>query len=133
MEIRLYSKADDEALLFEMMKQEEEEWICYYGDAAAENYRRALDNSIVYVAYEGGLLCGYARIRNDDGFGIYVYDLLVNKEYRGRRTGRKLIERVCRDYPEDIVYIMSDVDGYYEKQGYRKEGSIFEVKSSDFD
>jgi hypothetical protein len=25
------------------------------------------------------------------------------------------------------MYVMSDVDGYYEKLGYRRVGSVFEV------
>ena len=27
------------------------------------------------------------------------------------------------------VYVMSGIDTYYEKLGYRREGSIFEVKA----
>jgi GNAT superfamily N-acetyltransferase len=54
--------------------------------------------------------------------------LLVRKSYRGRNIGKILMERVCRDFPGQTVYVMSDVDLYYEKLGYRREGSIFEVK-----
>ncbi len=38
------------------------------------------------------------------------------------------MERVCSDFPGDTVYVMSDADKYYEKQGYRREGSVFEVR-----
>jgi len=37
------------------------------------------------------------------------------------------MECIYKDHPDKIVYVMSDVDEYYEKQGYRKEGSVFEV------
>jgi hypothetical protein len=37
------------------------------------------------------------------------------------------MEHICSDYPDQTAYVMSDVDGYYKKQGYRREGSIFEV------
>jgi hypothetical protein len=37
------------------------------------------------------------------------------------------MECIYEDYPEQIVYVMSDVDKYYDKLGYRCEGSIFEV------
>ncbi len=73
-------------------------------------------------------MCGYVRCRNDDGFGIYVYDLLVEKAFRGRSTGRRLMEQVCTDFPSDTVYVMSGVDGYYAKLGYPREGSVFQVK-----
>jgi hypothetical protein len=46
--------------------------------------------------------------------GVYIFDLLVKKSYRGQQN--------------QPVYVMSDVDPYYEKLGYRREGSIFEVK-----
>jgi ribosomal protein S18 acetylase RimI-like enzyme len=128
MEIRTYSEAD-EARLFEMIRDEGDEWESYYGEATIEKYKKALRNSLVYVAYEDGVLCGYVRCRDDDGFGVYVYDLLVKKARRGHSIGRKLMEKVCADYPETVVYVMSDVDGYYEKQGYRREGSIFKVNA----
>ena len=125
MEIRVYSQSN-EAQLFELLH--EEEWTDYCADSA--EYTKALLNSLTYVAYEDEILCGYVRCRNDNGFGIYVYDLLVKKAYRGRSFGKMLLDKVCTDHPQDTVYVMSDVDGYYEKQGYHRVGSIFEVSKS---
>jgi len=129
MEIRKYSE-EDETKLFEMIRSEGEDWECYFRETVINKYKQALKNSITYVVCEGEVLCGYVRCRDDDGFGIYVYDLLVQKEYRGHSIGRKLMERVCADYPDAEVYVMSGVDGYYEKRGYHREGSIFAVKPS---
>jgi len=47
--------------------------------------------------------------------------------YRGKEIGRKLMECIYKDYPNQVVYVMSDVDGYYEKVDYKRIGSIFEV------
>ena len=121
----------DEPLLFSMLRDEGSDWEDYYGDAGREQYRRALRNSVTYLAFEEGRLCGYARCREDDGFGVYVYDLLVAKAFRGRQIGRVLMERACTDFPGQTVYVMSDVDGYYEKLGYAREGSIFIVNKQD--
>ncbi len=126
MEIRLYTQSD-ETKLFELLS--EEEWTDYCTDSFG--YKKALLASLTYVAYEDDVLCGYVRGRNDDGFGVYVYDLLVKKAYRGRSFGRMLLEKVCTDHPQDTVYVMSDVDGYYEKQGYQRVGSVFEVSIPD--
>jgi ribosomal protein S18 acetylase RimI-like enzyme len=126
MEMRLYTKTDDEQL-FDMMREEGKDWSCYYEETGIDRYKRALRSSRAYVAYEGPVLCGYIRCKEDDGFGIYVYDLLVRPAYRGREIGRKLMERVCSDFPDEDVHVMSGVDGYYEKQGYSREGSIFKV------
>lgn len=108
-----------------MMRDEGEDWACYYGET--DKYRRALRHSRVYVAYEGDILCGYVRCRDDDGLCVFVYDLLVRRAFRGRAIGRLLMERVCADFPGVTVYVLSGVDGYYEKLGYSREGSIFKV------
>jgi GNAT superfamily N-acetyltransferase len=126
MEIRKYSQQDHDAL-FELLRSEGDDWVCYWGEAAASVYQKALTNSITYVAYEGNILCGYSRSLNDCDLYIYVCDLLVNRRWRGREIGRQLMEQVFLDYPNQTVYVMSDVDEYYQKLGYHKEGSVFEV------
>lgn len=118
---------DDEAALFALMKNEGAEWENYWGAENRAKYKKALKSSIVYVAYENDILCGYCRLRDDDGYGIYIYDLLVDKHHREKQIGRQLMAQVRADFPNDTVYVMSDVDGYYEKQGFRRIGSIFEV------
>jgi GNAT superfamily N-acetyltransferase len=124
--IRKYAPADS-ARLFCMLREEGSEWECYYGDRTIEKYKLALETSLTYVAFEEQSLCGYARCREDGGFGVYVCDLLVAKPFRKRGIGRKLMEQACIDHPGETVYVMSDVDGYYTKIGYTREGSIFKV------
>jgi ribosomal protein S18 acetylase RimI-like enzyme len=127
MEIRKFQKELDEEKLMLLIKNEGQDWSCYWADEFSAKYKAALHNSITYVAYEGSVLCGYSRSIDDCGFYIYVCDLLVKPEYRGKNIGKKLMECIYKDYPDRIVYVMSDVDEYYEKQGFRREGSIFEV------
>lgn len=125
MEIRRYIDSDKDAL-FELMQREGEEWTYYQGDNR-EKYIKAMNRSIAYVIIEDNFLCGYIRCKNDDGFGIYILDLLVDKQYRGRGYGRSLMKVVCDSFPKDIVYVTSDVDKYYEKQGCQREGTVFRV------
>lgn len=127
MEIIRYSEKDDQKL-FDLLREQGKDWECYFAEDVIGKYKKALANSITYVAYEGDILCGYVRCRDDDGFCLYIYDLLVKKALRGRSIGRKLMERVCMDYPEASVYVMSGVDEYYEKLGYFREGSIYKVQ-----
>jgi len=125
---RLY-KPSDNAALYDMMLAEDGEWSDYYDDSGiSSQFQVALNNCIVYVVVDDDdTACGFIRVRNDDGFFLVVYDLLVHKKYRGKNCGRILIDRVCKDYPGIDVYVMSDEDGYYEKQGFNKVGSIFEL------
>lgn len=126
MKIKRYSETD-EMQLFEMLRDEGAEWECYFAQAAGEKYKQVLKQSVTFVAYADSVLCGYVRGRKDGGFGIYVYDLLVKKTYRGRNVGKKLVDRIREEHPEEAVYVMSDADGYYEKQGYYRVGSIYKV------
>ena len=128
MEIRQYSKAD-ETLIFDLLIDEGDDWIDYHGPAGRSKYIKALESSITYIAYDDNLVCGFVRCREDDGFGVYIYDLLVRKSYRGRQIGKGLMERVCQGFPNQPVYVMSDVDPYYERLGYKRVGSIFEVNA----
>lgn len=124
--IRRYDPADEQAF-FAMLEAEGEDWRDYSGPAGRASYARAMRSSVAYVLLVDGELCGYARCREDDGFGVYVYDLLVRAPHRGRHLGRALMERVCADFAGQTVYVMSDVDPYYEKLGYHREGSVFVV------
>ena len=38
------------------------------------------------------------------------------------------MQQIKRDYPQVAVYVMSDVNSYYEKQGYAEVGTIFAVE-----
>ena len=125
MQIRKYNKLTDEIKLMQMI-QAEEEWD-YADEIMAEKYKKALESSITYVAYQEDVLCGYSRSLDDCGFYIYVCDLLVKPIFRGKEIGHKLMECLYQDYPDQTVYVMSDVDQYYEKVSYNRIGSIFEV------
>mgnify|MGYP000030338638 CR=1 FL=1 len=124
--IRPYQEEDAEDL-FKMMEKESD-WIDYCNGEGKKKYARALLTSITYLLFEKEKICGYVRCREDDGFGVYIYDLLVDADCRGKNYGRFLMEQACKDFPEQTVYVMSDVDPYYEKQGYQKEGTIFMVR-----
>lgn len=124
MEIKRYSP-EYEASLFDLLVEAGDDWRDYHGSVGRGKYIMALNTGITYIACDDTAVCGYARCHDDDGFGIYVYDLLVRKSHRGRLIGKSLMERVCKDFPNCPVYVMSDVDPYYEKLGYRRVGSIF--------
>ena len=127
MEIRIYDKELDETNIMQLLRNEGEEWSCYWADKVSEKYKIALENSITYVAYTEDSLCGYSRSIDDFGFYVYVCDLLVAPKHRGNNIGRKLMECIYEDHFDKTVFVMSDVDGYYEKQGFKREGSIFQV------
>jgi ribosomal protein S18 acetylase RimI-like enzyme len=129
MQIRKYTP-DDSDSLFALIEREGDEWKDYWSDSGRIKYQKAIDNSTVYLVFESNTLCGYLRCHDDYGFGVYVQDLLVDKAHRGKDYGRLLMERVCLDFPDDVVYVLGDVPVYYEdKLGYEIEGKIYVVKA----
>ena len=130
MEIRKYKKEEDEDNVMKIIELEGEEWKDYSAPEVQWKYRKALENSITYVAYEDEEICGYSRSFNDSDYYIYVCDLLVTPKHRGKNIGKELMECIYNDYPSIMtVFVMSDVNDYYKKQGYKIEGTIFEVKN----
>lgn len=125
--IRTYEKKD-ECRLFALLEREGEEWSCYWYGENREKYIKALESSISYLLFSENELCGYVRCRNDDGFGVYIYDLLVDKFHRGKEYGRRLMEQICKDFDGNEVYVLGDNYPYYEKSGYAVEGTIYIVK-----
>lgn len=126
--VKKYNKEDKDAL-FALIKSEGDEWKDYHQDNGAINkYTNVLNHSIVYVVYESDNLVGYIRANDDFGYGIYINDLLVHKDYRGKSYGKALIEQICKDF-SGTIYVRSDVDEYYKKQGYSEvAGSIIIIR-----
>jgi ribosomal protein S18 acetylase RimI-like enzyme len=130
MKIRKYSPIKDYEAVLKVIISEGEDWSCYSSNESKEKYKHALNNSITFVAIDDEELCGYSRSINDNGFYIHVCDLLVHKDHRGKEIGRKLMEILIDEYPDCEIFVMSDVDDYYQKLAYKKEGTIFKVKPS---
>lgn len=125
--IRKYDAASHLDEIMRIIESEGEEWSSYCTGEGRSRYQTALDECISYVAYLDDTLCGYIRCKNDFGFTLFIYDLLVHEQYRGNSVGKKLMDTVLSDFPGMEVYVLSDADPYYEKQGYKQEGSIFKV------
>ncbi|MBD81287.1 MAG: GNAT family N-acetyltransferase [Crocinitomicaceae bacterium] len=123
-EIRKYDPLKDNNGLLEIIKSEGEEWKDYLNP----KYRKVLEGSITYVAQIEEQICGYSRSINDSGLYIWIIDLLAHKKYRGHTIGKKLLECLIAAFPGQDVFVMSDVDEYYKKLGYKNEGTIFKVE-----
>jgi len=125
-EIRKYTLVDENQL-FDLIEREGDEWVEYWQGENRAKYRKLLAECVNYLIFDGGTLCGYIRCRDDGGFGVYIFDLLVDKLYRGNGYGRLLMERVREDFPNDAVYVLGDVYPYYEGLGYKEEGKVYIV------
>lgn len=107
--------------------KKEPDWEIFTSEAAIDRYRSRLNDSVTYVCYDDKVFCGYVRAILDDGFAVYISELYVVQERRNCGVGRSLMAQVKMDHGRLLVYALSDEDAYYEKLGYRKIGSVFEV------
>jgi ribosomal protein S18 acetylase RimI-like enzyme len=127
MKIFRYKLEHEEAVLSAI--KGDPKWDIFANDDAIDNYRKSLIESITYVCYHNGDFCGYLRALLDDGFAIYISELYVVPEWRNRMIGRSLVAQVKVDFVRLTVYALSDEDAYYEKLGYKRIGSVFEIHS----
>ena len=125
MEISKYKPEHEEAILAAIKK--DPGWDMFTNDGAIDGYKRSLKDSVTYVCNDSNEFCGYVRAVLDDGLAIYISELFVVPKWRNRKIGRSLIERVKLDFANMIVYALSDEDAYYEKIGYKRTGSVFEI------
>ena len=121
--IRIYNDHDRKQL-FQLIASEGAAWKSYYEEQ--ERYQLALHHSTVFVLLINDQICGYIRCKEDDGYGVYVYDLLVHRDVRGQALGKRLMDHVYAYFNHQPLYIMSDEDGYYQRLGYARIGSIYQ-------
>ena len=127
MEILRYRSAHEKALFAAIKK--DANWALFTSDGAIDNYRKALKKSITFVCFDKSEFCGYLRALLDDGFAVYISELYVVPECRNRTIGRSLIAQVKKEFDSLTVYALSDEDAYYEKLGFTRIGSVFEVSA----
>ena len=121
--LQIHKGKQDYPGLMKLIETEGNEW----KDYLKPQHKIALENSISFVALAGDRIVGYSRSINDSGQFIWLIDLLVDPAYRGNALGKQLMECAAAAFPHLDLFVMSDVDPYYEKIGYSKEGSIFKV------
>ena len=119
-------KPEDEAAVLAAIKIDPE-WDIFTNAGAIGRYRKALEGSVTYVCHDSGEFCGYVRALLDEGLAIYISELYVVPKWRNRNIGRSLLERVRIEFSDLTVYALSDEDAYYEKIGFKKAGSVFEL------
>lgn len=123
-EIVRYS-IDHEGGLLDLLKNEPD-WNEYTAPDFIEVFRQSLLDSDTLVCKDGSAYYGYLRAITD-GLGLYISELYVAPPGRNRGIGRRLLKAFKEQNINREVYVLSDEDSYYEKLGYRKVGSIFEI------
>ena len=119
---------EHQTALFALIEAEGEDWE-YHLPENKKRYIETLTKSETYIIFEDDTLAGYARILND--YEVFVMDLLVDKNFRGKFYGQKLMSFICAEFPNQDVYVLGadDVLPYYNKLGYKSAGVIYQVNN----
>ena len=125
MEISKYKPEYEDEILTAIKK--DPAWDLFTNDDTIDIYKDSLKDSVTYVCHEKNEFCGYVRALLDNGLAIYISELYVLPKWRNRKVGRSLLEKIKTDFSNITVYALSDEDAYYEKIGYKKIGSVFEL------
>ncbi len=125
MEISKYKPEHEHDVVAAISK--DPDWDMFTNDDTIDIYRESLKNGVTYVCYRNNEFCGYVRAILDDGFAVYISELYVIPKCRNHKIGQSLLARVNIDFSDLDVYALSDEDAYYQKKGYKKIGSVFEL------
>ncbi len=114
-----------ESELIALLKKEPE-WNSFTHTGTVDVFKSALLSSQTYICKSQGEVCGYLRALVD-GFGVYVSELYVAPTFRNNGYGKELLKELTQDHLDQVVYVLSDEDLYYEKLGCKRVGSVFQL------
>jgi GNAT superfamily N-acetyltransferase len=88
---------------------------------------RSIENALVFGAYDGGELVGFARVVTDYAVFAYVGDVFVVPAYRGRGISKQIMAAI-RSHPRlqnlrRWSLVTSDAHGLYRQFGFRELAS----------
>jgi GNAT superfamily N-acetyltransferase len=84
---------------------------------------RALDHSLCFAAFAGGVQAAFARVVTDRATFAYLADVFVLDEHRGQGLGKRLVDAVVK-HPDlqglrRVLLATRDAHGLYEQYGFR--------------
>ena len=85
-------------------------------------YRKSLENSITIVAVDkSSNVIGFIRGITDGYTTLFICELLIIEEKRGRGIGNELINHLHKMYPDTRIDLLATTPSskFYEKQGFR--------------
>lgn len=85
-----------------------------------EEIRRSIENSTCYTIYDGEKLIGFARIITDFVTTFYLMDVIIDKEYRGKGLGKRLMDEIMKDVGHLYGVLHTEkAQKFYESYGFK--------------
>ncbi|MBB6733776.1 GNAT family N-acetyltransferase [Cohnella zeiphila] len=91
-----------------------------------EATRQAIEHSVCYGLYRGGVQIGFARVVTDGATVYYLCDVYIDEDERGKGLGKMLVGAIVREYERIPGFLGTrDAHGLYEQYGFRRDAERF--------
>jgi ribosomal protein S18 acetylase RimI-like enzyme len=92
---------------------------------------------VVISAWDGPRLVGFGRVLTDYVFRASIWDVIVDRDYQGRKIGTEIVRRIL-DHPTlqqvELFWLCTRMPGFYERLGFsakEQTGMVWSRKKSD--
>ena len=75
------------------------------------------------VLEEDQKILGFARYLTDEVMTTFLAEIIIDKAYRGKGLGRRLIAEIHQKYPLTRIELISEADGFYQTVGFKPVGT----------
>lgn len=76
---------------------------------------------VVISAWDGPRLVGFGRVLTDYVFRASIWDVIVDRDYQGRKIGTEIVRRIL-DHPTlrqvELFWLCTRMPGFYERLGF---------------
>ncbi|MGV8906276.1 MAG: GNAT family N-acetyltransferase [Acetobacterium sp.] len=90
---------------------------------------KTIEHSACYGVYdENDLQIGFARVITDYVTTFYLCDVIIDKDHRGKRLGKRLVTHIIEDEMYKDLYgllVTSNAHRFYEPLGFKRDSRIF--------
>lgn len=90
---------------------------------------KAIEHSACYGVYDqNNRQIGFARVLTDYTTTLYLCDVIIDKEHRGKGLGKRLVKHITEDEDFMDLYgllVTSNAHRFYEPLGFKRDSRIF--------
>ena len=100
-----------------------EKWLSFTEEKVTSLFSTNLSHYV--VVEENQKILGFARYLTDEVMTTFLAEIIIDKSYRGKGLGRRLIAEIHQKYPLTRIELISEVDGFYQTVGFKPVGTGF--------
>ncbi len=91
---------------------------------------------VVISAWDGPRLVGFGRVLTDYVFRASIWDVIVDRDYQGRKIGTEIVRRILEHstlQQVELFWLCTRMPGFYERLGFsakEQTGMVWSRKKS---